>query len=296
MTSAPSATARTARSGLALVGTAAVLWAAIGLFTPALLDRGMSAVDIAFWRAALAGVVFVVHGLVRGRDAGHLRVRDRRDAALLVVFGVIAVGLFYAALAAAIEHGGVSLAWILLYTAPAWVAAGAAILLRERVDAGRWALVAATVVGVVLVAIGGGDGVVVTVASVAWGLVAGWSYSAWYLVGKPLLRRYTPVTISAWTLVSGAVVLLPFAAPRSPSAEVWLLLIGLAVVSTYLPVLAYYSGLGSVDASRAAIVATIEPVVAVGIGVLVADERLSALAALGGVVVLAAATFASARR
>ena len=158
------------------------------------------------------------------------------------------------------------------------------------------ALVAATVVGVVLVAIGGGDGVVVTVASVAWGLVAGWSYSAWYLAGKPLLRRYSPVTISAWTLVSGAVVLLPFAAPRSPSAEVWLLLVGLAVVSTYLPALAYYSGLGSVDASRAAIVATIEPVVAVGIGVLVADERLSPLAALGGVIVLAAATFASARR
>jgi drug/metabolite transporter, DME family len=131
---------------------------------------------------------------------------------------------------------------------------------------------------------------------VAWGLVAGWSYSAWYLAGKPLLHRYSPVTISAWTLVVGAIVLLPFAAPGLPSAEAWLLLLGLGVVSTYLPALAYYSGLGSVDASRAAIVATIEPVVAVGIGVLVADERLSPPAVLGGVVILAAAALASTRR
>lgn len=284
--------ARRAPTGLALVATAAVLWALIGLFTPELLDLGLSAVEVGFWRALLAGGLFLVHGAVRGG----LRVRDRRDAGGLVLFGAVAVGLFYVALAAAIEHGGVSLAWILLYTAPAWVAIGAATILREHVDAVRWTLVAATVGGVVLVAVGGGDGVTVSTASVAWGLAAGWSYSTWYLAGKRLLGRYSPVTISAWILVTGAVVLLPFTPFRALPLRAWLLLVGLAVVSTYLPALAYYSGLATVDASRAAIVATVEPVVALGIGVLVAGERLSATAVVGGAVVLAAATIASARR
>ena len=292
MTTSAAPTERRAPSGLALVAVAAVLWAFIGLFTPELLDLGLSAVEVGFWRALLAGMVFVVHAGLRGG----LRVRDRRDAGGLVLFGAVAVGLFYVALAAAIEHGGVSLAWILLYTAPAWVAVGAATLLREHVDAVRWSLVAATVAGVVLVAVGGGDGVTVTVASVAWGLAAGWSYSTWYLAGKPLLDRYPPVTISAWILVTGAVVLLPFTPFRALPPRAWLLLAGLALVSTYLPALAYYSGLATVDASRAAIVATVEPVVALGIGVLVADERLSATAVVGGAVVLAAATVASARR
>jgi DME family drug/metabolite transporter len=290
-TDASAPTRRRAPSGLALVATAAVLWATIGLFTPALLDRGLTAVEIGFWRALLAGVLFVVHGVLRGG----LRVRDRRDAGRLVVFGAVAVGLFYVALAAAIEHGGVSLAWILLYTAPAWVAVGAATLLREHVDALRWTLVAVTVAGVVLVAVGGGEGVTVTLPSVSWGLVAGWSYAAWYLVGKSLPERYSPVTISAWILVTGAAVLVPVVGFRSFPLEAWLLLTGLAIVSTYLPALAYYSGIATVDASRAAIVATIEPVVALGIGVLVADERLSPVAVLGGAVLLAAATIASAR-
>jgi DME family drug/metabolite transporter len=284
--------ARATPPGLALVATAAVLWALIGLFAPALLDLGVSAVEVAFWRAALGGACFAVHGALRG----HLRVDGARDAAGLAVFGAVAVGLFYVALATAIDLGGVSLAWILLYTAPAWVAVAAVLVLREHVDVIRRVLVAVTVAGVVLVAVGGGDGVRVTPASVAWGLTAGWSYAAWYVGGKRYLARYAPVTISAWTLVAGALVLLPVTGlPRYP-ARAWLLLVGLAVVSTYLPVLAYYTGLRSVDASRAAIVATIEPVVAVVLGVTVRDERLGPLAAVGSALVLAAAALASARR
>lgn len=293
-TTSGAATARetaSPRRGLALVAAAAVLWALIGLFTPALLDDGLRAVDIGFWRALLGGLGFLVHGSARGS----LRVGDRREAAWLVGFGVVAVGLFYVALAAAIDLGGVSLAWILLYTAPAWVAIASVVVLREHVDGLRRSLVLATVVGVVLVATGGGDGVRVTLASVAWGLTSGWAYSSWYVVGKRLLARHSPVTISAWTLLAGAAVLLPFVRVVPTDPGTWLLLAGLAGLSTYLPVLAYYSGLGLVDASRASIVATIEPVVALGIGVVVAGERLDPPAVVGALVVLAAAAVASAR-
>jgi drug/metabolite transporter (DMT)-like permease len=59
---------------------------------------------------------------------------------------------------------------------------------------------------------------------------------------QALSARYTPVTISAWTLLAG-----------------------LAVVSTHLPALAYYSGLRCAEATQASIVATVEPVVALAI-------------------------------
>lgn len=279
-------------SGLALVALAATLWGLIGLFTPALLDAGLGATEIAFWRALLAGACFAVHGAVRGG----LRARSGRDVVELAMFGALAVGVFYVALAAAIDHGGVSLAWILLYTAPAWVAIAAVLLLREQVDRLRAVLVALTIIGVALVAVGGGTGIRVSVASVGWGLLAGWSYASWYIGGKRFLVHYSPVTLSAWILLVGATVLLPFTTLRTLPLDAWLLLAGLAVVSTYLPVLAYYSGLRTVDASRAAIVATVEPVVALLLGVTIQDERLGPLAVIGGVVVLAAATVASARR
>jgi drug/metabolite transporter, DME family len=277
--------------GIALVATAGALWALIGLFTPALLAHGLSAFEIGFWRAVLGGLAFAVHGVLRGG----LRPGSPRDAAGLVGFGVVAVGVFYVALAQAIDLGGVSLAWILLYTAPGWVAVAAVVVLREHVDGVRWALVGATMLGVALVALGGGTGVRVSVASVVWGLLAGVSYASWYVAGKRLLPRHHPVTISTWTLLAGGLALLPFAQVRGHPADVWLLLAGLALVSTYLPVLAYYTGLRTVDASRAAIVATVEPVGALAIGAVVAAERLTVPAAVGAVIVLAAATLASAR-
>lgn len=279
-------------SGLPLIALAAVLWAFIGLFTSALLDRALTATEIALWRALIAGACFAAHALARGQG----RVRSLRDAGGLAAFGIVAVGLFYVALARAVELGGVSLAWILLYTAPAWVAVAAVTLLGEHVDAIRRLLIAVTVAGVVLVALGGGDGVMVSPASLGWGLAAGLAYASWYVGGKHFLPRYSPVTISAWILLVGAVVLLPLTPLRALPASAWWLLIGLGVVSTYLPALAYYSGLTTVDASRAAIVATIEPVVALLLAVLIEGERLGPLAALGGLLVLAAATTASARR
>ena len=284
------AAARPARGVLCVLG-AAVLWAFIGLFTPALLDLGVSAVEIAFWRALGGGLCFAVHGAL----VGGLRAASLRDAGELSAFGLLAVGVFYVALARAVELGGVSFAWILLYTAPGWVTVAAVTVLREHVDRVRVALVIATMTGVALVAVGGGEGVTVTGGSVFWGLLAGVSYASWYVGAKRFLPRYSPVAISAWTLLVGAVVLLPLAGVRTHPLRAWLLLLGLAVVATYLPVLLYYTGLRTVDASRAAIVATVEPIAALAIGASVGAERLSAIAGVGALAVLGAAALAATR-
>lgn len=75
------------RSGLALIAVAAVLWAAIGWFTPALLQSGLTAVQIAFWRALLGGLLFAVHAASRTG----LRIRARHDLGGLALFGAASV-------------------------------------------------------------------------------------------------------------------------------------------------------------------------------------------------------------
>jgi drug/metabolite transporter, DME family len=58
-------------------------------------------------------------------------------------------------------------------------------------------------------------------------------------------------------------------------------------------VLAYHSGLRTIAATQAAIVATIEPVVALGLGAAVQGERLSAMAVSGGTLVLGEAAWST---
>jgi DME family drug/metabolite transporter len=238
------------------------------------------ATEVAFWRAALCSPLFIAHA-ARTRA---LRVRPR-DVPALAGFALVGVTLFYASLNLAIDAGGVSLAFVLLYTAPAFVALLAAALLGERLTRAKGALVALSVVGVALVSLAGGEGVRPTGAAVAWGLTSGLAYSSYYLFGKWVLRRYPPVTVFAYVMVRFEAL--------SAGAGAWLDLALMAVLSTYLAYFVYYTGLRGVEASRAVLVATLEPVLAAALAAALFGERLGALGVAGGVLVLVAAALAS---
>ncbi len=79
------------------------------------------------------------------------------------------------------------------------------------------------------------------------------------------------------------------------SSGSYALLVMLAVVHTALAFGLYMVGLKRLDAGQAAIVATVEPVVAGAIGVVLLGEKLTALKAIGALLVLAGAALAQVR-
>src|SRR5690606_19602235 len=100
-----------------LVLSAAVLWGVLGVFSKGLLDVGVSPLEIAFWRALLGGGAFVLHAALTRR----LLPRSGADLASFAGFAVVGVALFFTSLNLAIDAGGISLAFILLYSAPLFV-------------------------------------------------------------------------------------------------------------------------------------------------------------------------------
>ncbi|MDR9391484.1 MAG: EamA family transporter [Trueperaceae bacterium] len=273
--------------GLLLVLLAAVLWGLLGVFTAGLLALGMGAIEIAFWRATFAGAAFALHATL----AGSLRRFDRRSVGGVALFAAVGVTAFYVAIARAVETGGIAVAFVLLYTAPAWVTLLAGPVLGERPGRRQWAWVAAATLGVALVATGAeaGGTVAPTPAAVAWGLAAGLGYASYYLLGKRLLHGRRPEALYAVVLPLGALGLAPFVAWSAKPPVAWTLLAALALVSTYVAYLVYGLGLKRARASLAVVVATVEPVVAGALAWVWFGERLGAVGALGAVLVLAAA-------
>jgi len=281
-------------TGYLYVFAAALLWSLIGPFSRTVLDAGVGPLEIAFWRAVLAGAAFGLHALLSGQARLRPWPAGGTDLAALAAFALVGVTLFYAALALAIDAGGISLAFVLLYTAPAFVALLAWPLLGEPLTRGKLALVGLALAGVVLVARAGGGGVSVSAGALAWGLASGASYASYYLFGKWVLHRYAPVTVFAWVLPIGALGLLPLVrfAPDKP-AEVWAWLVVLSLVSTYLAYLVYYTGLRRTEASRAVLVATVEPVAAAALAAALFGERLGWWGWTGATLVVAAAAGAT---
>ena len=126
--------------GTLLIMAAAVMWALIGAFSKALLARGLGPMEIAFWRASLAGVMFVAHAALTGK----LRLR-LTDLPALLAFGFLGVTVFYGAYQVAVRDVGMALASVLLYTAPAWVALLSWRLLGETMSWSKAACVVLTV-------------------------------------------------------------------------------------------------------------------------------------------------------
>ncbi|HYH82999.1 MAG TPA: EamA family transporter [Longimicrobium sp.] len=269
--------------GYLYVLAAAVLWGLLGPVSRFAMRDGVDPLEIAFWRALIAGACFGVHAVAIGRTR-----MERRDLPAAVGFGLVGVALFFAAYFNAVRSGGAALASVLLYTAPVWVALLSAVFLRERMNRRTLLAVTLAIAGVAGIALAGGGSVRLTPAALSWGLLSGWAYATYYLVGKRYFTRYHAATFFLYALPVGALALLPFVRFGHKTATAWAVLVFLAVVPTYGSFLLYGAGLRTVDATRASTVATLEPVVAAVAAFAVWGERMGAGGYLFALLVVAA--------
>jgi drug/metabolite transporter (DMT)-like permease len=276
--------------GFLFVLAAAFMWGLIGVFTNYILPEGVSALEIAFWRATFAWVLFVIHAGVKKQ----IKVQ-KTDLPALFGFGFICVTLFYGSYQLAIRDVGMALAAVLLYTAPAWVALMSWLVLNEQMTKTKITCVIATIIGVACISLGpqlmSNNPLEISWFGIAAGLVAGFTYALYYIFGKKFLYRYPTPTIFVYALPFGAAMLFPFVDFAPKSAYVWMLLIGLGAVTSYGAFSAYYTGLKRMEATQASVVATFEPVVAAIFAFILFGETFSILGYVGSSMIIAAVLF-----
>lgn len=239
------------------------MWGFIGPFGKMAYSQGITPLEVAFWRALLAWCCFGAELLILKKG---VRIAGK-DLLPLGLFSVLCVTLFYGAYQIAVDRGGAALSSVLLYTAPAWVILLSRIVLRELVTRDKLIALGLTMLGVVLIAesqsrmfpAAGGNGMMLGIAA---GLFSGFCYSLYYILGKFFSAKYSAGLLFFYTLLPGALLLLPWFSFVDKSASAWLSLGLLALISTYGAYHLYYTGLKYIEAGRASIVATMEPVVA----------------------------------
>ena len=188
-----------------------------------------------------------------------------------------------------------SVASVLLYTAPVFVAVMASFLFGERMTVLHVACLILALFGCVLVTGVWLDTPTLSTIGILTGLGAGFGYALYSIFGRYALERgYHTLTINFWTFLTASVVLIPFARPWEITTQIvegqfpWLETVLLVVLSTVLPYLLYTYGLTGMESGRASIIATVEPVVATAVGVIFYRESLTAWSACGMILVLLA--------
>ncbi len=282
--------------GVLAVVAAASLWGTLGLFAKILYAEGVSFEALVVVRASVGWLAVIVFLLVR-RGAWSLRVA-RRDLMFLGPLGLVGIGFFYLLYFYTVRESTVGTAAILLYSAPAFVVVLARMFLGEALSTAKVLALLLTVGGIFLVA-GAYDPANLQVSPkvLLTGLLSGLTYGLYAIFGRPVAGRLSPDVILSYALFFGAALLVVAALPTLDTlvglpARSYLLLFMLAVVHTTLAFVLYTFGIGRLGAGRAAIVATIEPVVAGAMGAILLNEELTVLKVSGGLLVLAGAALA----
>lgn len=282
--------------GVLMIGSAAVIWGTMGFFAKILYLEGVSFEALVAFRA-VGGWITVVAFLLLTRQAQRLKVKPG-DLMLLVPLGAVSIGAFYLLYFYTIRESTVGAAAVLLYSSPAFVALLAWMFLKEPLSSLRLAALLMTLTGISLaVGIYTPSTLGVRPLVLLTGLGSGLTYGLYSILGKPLSGRLHPAAILSYALGVGAIPLMLAAWPTLHTlaelpVSAYAILTAFAVIHTALAFALYTAGLKRMEAGQAAIVATLEPVVATVSGIALLGEEITALKALGAALVLAGAALA----
>ncbi|MEV0082421.1 EamA family transporter [Saccharopolyspora sp. NPDC050642] len=275
------APARSFVAGPLPVLLAAFLWGTTGTaasFAPA----AASPLSIGAATMGVGGVLLLV---IAGRSAFDM-LRSGRTGLLLV--GALAVAVYPLAFYSSMALAGVAIGTVItLGSAPVFAAILERVVDGVRLDR-RWALAAAvSVLGLLLITVGGESGVGAdVVVGALLGLLGGAAYVAYSWAAARMMRGgHGSRAVMGAMFGAGAVVLLPvlaFTGGPLLSSPSGLLVAGyLAVIPMGLAYLLFGAGLRRTSASVATTLSLLEPVVAALLSVLVVGERLGIAAWFG---------------
>lgn len=286
--------------GVIFALSASLLFGINASTTKVIISSGIAAEQVVFIRALSAGLFAFAWALVSNRP--QLRVPVRKLPQLAAV-GIIGVGLLQYTYSQAVALLPIGIALLIEYTAVLWVPIVAVVLFKEKVKSQIW-------LGAVLVL--GGLAVVANIfdndlnpLGLFYGFAAAVSLTIYFL-SVERVQRWLPTNVAmAYGMGFSTLFFLPLA--NLPSFDtsrltelvnlggtlsgvdvpLWLLLIWLGVMGSFLPMAFSYLSLRHLSATLGGIIATSETVLAFLVALLWLNETITLTQALGGLVVIA---------
>jgi drug/metabolite transporter (DMT)-like permease len=277
------------KSAWLLIAIGASLWGVIGIFVTYLYEIGFTPLEVVAMRVLTASIFMVPYVFIKNRHLFKIKVRD---SGYFIGTGIISIVLFNWCLFSSMKESSISIAFILLYTAPAFVTILSRIIFKESLTARKVTALMITLIGCSLViGIFSGSTTSISLYGLIVGLGSGFFYALYSIFGKAALSKYDSLTVTVYTFLFASFAIVPFSGldlrvSSLTDLKVIGLVIGLGFLSTMLPFIFYTKGLQYVESSRASIIATIEPVVASVIGFFIFNETLSTWQYIGMIMVI----------
>jgi drug/metabolite transporter (DMT)-like permease len=262
----------------------AIAFGAIAIFAKTAYQAGSDPISVLFFRFSIASVV-MIPWVISGKIP---LPRGRFLLGLILMGGIGYVGMSFCYFTA-LTMVSAGLVAILLYLYPAIVTLFSVLFFKERLT---WIKVIALLFAIAgtLLTIGPGGGG--KLSGILLAMTAPFIYSAYILVGSRILKRVpvlsssVVVMLSASLVFGGAVAIQGLNFPRTYQG--WAGVLGIALISTVVAIIAFFKGLERVGPTNASILSTFEPVTTVILAFLFLNEAIGWMRIAGGALILIA--------
>ena len=295
--------------GAVSVSFAAILFGLNASTVKTILGTGISPEHLVLFRTTFTAVVAGIILLITNPKAFKVA---RRELPLLMVYGIAGVALMQWSYSNAVQLLPISVALLIEYTAIAIVPVVSFLYFKEKIRGWLW-------VGIFLVLLG--LAVVSNIwdshlnpVGIAWASMAAVCVSIYFLIGEHTQRKRDAMSTLFYTFFIAAMfwLILNLVNPHSfvdisksmslagnlagIDWPIWLSLLWLGVIGSFLPMLLDYIALGNLSATAVGVIATAETVFASMFAWIWLQESMTPLEVFGGFIVVSGIVLAETSR
>ncbi len=270
---------------------AGVLWGIAGLFVSYIGKLGFSPIQISAMRWITSAILMTLGILVI--NPKKLRIM-LCDIWWFMCTGILCILLSSTLYFISIEETSAAVGNILMYTSPIWILIFSIIFFKEKLTVPKLLSLILAIGGCAFATgiIGGAELKFSTYGIIA-GVLSGLFYGLYSIFGKAILKKYDSVTVTLYTAIFAGVgalfiIDIPETAAQIVGLNAYLPVILLALCVTIAPYTLYTVGLKHCKATRASIMACIEPMTASFMGTIVLGQPFTLFQFIGILMILGA--------
>ena len=270
-------------TGIILIAISAASFGTLAIFGRYAYAENIDTFTLLFLRFGFSASFMIMMLILRKEPFP----RGRVLAQLIGMGGIGYAGQSFLYLTA-IKYASAGLVALLLYLYPFFVAILSMIFLQEKLTRVKAFALALALCGTALT-VGPVSGQPI---GAIMAIVAALGYSIYIIVGANVMKHVSPFQSSTVIFASASVVygLLTFTnGIHLPQTNFgWLVIAGIVVVSTIIPVTTFLAGLERIGPTNAAMLSTIEPIITVFLATVLFGDKLAPIVLAGGALILIA--------
>ena len=299
-----SGSARFRRLAPLFIVMAAIFWGFLFVFVRRFGGYGFSSLEIVALRCTgsvlwLGAYALIFERPAHSADGSPALQLKKRDLWCFLGSGLVSIVFFSYCFFRNAAISTAAVAAVLMYTSPAFVLLFSRLFFHECITPRKALALLAAIVGTVFISgiipslLSGGTAF--SWAGLLLGLGSGIGYALYSIFGSFALRRgYRPMVVTLWTFVFAAIgslalIDIPQLFSRlSGSPGLVSLWLAMGLFGSCLPFSLYTLGLSSMEPGRAAVLATLEPIVTALAGLFLYQEVISPFETIGIILILSA--------